>query len=175
MQDPLALLKFIANLLWVLPLVVLFAWLQKGRAKTAAWEQSPAGQRHAEAMASFLSCKARVERAEPTGEGMVTRVVPRRKRMAVREERLPMRLQVRLLPIGGDEVVTEGVVPIIHTEVAELTPGKIFTALYDPRDPTRFFVDTLRRDESLIDAVTMRTRAAEDNHRAAQAFSRGQG
>ncbi|MDC0668439.1 hypothetical protein [Nannocystis radixulma] len=147
-----------------------------------AWDRSPAGKRHREALASWLLCKARVERAEPTGEPPVIRAASESRRMGsgrvrhiyVTEERRPMRLQVRLLPIGGGEVVAEEVIPIVTAEIGDLTPGRIFSVLYDPRDPQRFWIDTTRRDGMLIDAVTMRTRAAEENLRAAQAFSSGQ-
>ncbi|MDC0718992.1 hypothetical protein [Nannocystis bainbridge] len=148
-----------------------------------AWDRSPAGKLHREALASWLLCKARVEEAVPTGEPPVIRAATESKRMTsgrlihvyVREERRPMRIRARLLPIGGGEVEAEAFVPIITEELAELTPGKILSVLYDPKDPSRFWIDTARRDETLIDAVTMRTRAAEENLRAAQAFSSGQG
>ena len=146
------------------------------------WDRSPAGMRHREALESWLLCKARIEQAEPTGEPPVIRAANEGRRrpsggsrwVHVQEERRPMRLQARLLPIGGGEVVAEAVIPIITAELGDLTPGRILSVLYDPRDPRRFWIDTTRRDETLIDAVTMRTRAAEDNIRAAQAFSTGQ-
>ncbi|MBZ5708582.1 hypothetical protein [Nannocystis pusilla] len=153
------------------------------QAAIQAWNRSPAGKRHQEALESWLLCKARVERAEPTGEPPVIRVAIESRRVGgggikhvhVSEERRPMHVQVRLLPIGGGEVVAEAVLPIITAEIGDLTPGRIFSVLYDPRDPQRFWIDSTRRDETLIDAVTMRTRAAEENLRAAQAFSKGQG
>ncbi|MCY0987139.1 hypothetical protein OV203_08390 [Nannocystis sp. ILAH1] len=175
------------SLIWLLMIAATIGFFYRlnmqRQAGIDAWEQSPAGTRHREALESWLLCKARVEQAEPTGEPPVFRAAFVGHRMAsgrtarryVREERRPMRLQVRLLPIGGGEVVAEAVIPIVTDELGDLTPGRIFSVLYDPRDPRRFWIDTTRRDETLIDAVTMRTRAAEDNHRAAQAFSTGQG
>lgn len=162
---------------------LLFSSIMRQRNAIDAWSRTPAGKRHKEAMESWLLCKARVERAEPTGEPpvMQAETVFRRgndgrlRNVYVHQERRPMRVQVRLLPIGGGEVVTEDVIPIITAEIGDLTPGRIFSVLYDPGDPQRFWIDTTRRDETLIDAVTMRTRAAEENLRAAQAFSNGQG
>ncbi|WP_434420103.1 hypothetical protein [Nannocystis pusilla] len=175
------------SLIWMLMAAATIGYFvrrnMQRRAVIDAWERSPAGTRHREAMESWLLCKARVEQAEPTGEPPVVRPSMVGQRMAsgrivrkfVTEELRPMRLQLRLLPIGGGEVVAEAIIPVLTAELADLTPGRIFSVLYDPRDPRRFWIDTTRRDETLIDAVTMRTRAAEDNHRAAQAFSTGQG
>lgn len=171
-------------LLWVaVPIVIVVRVRSQRRAEIDAWERTPAGKRHREALESWLLCKARVEQAEPTGEPPVLRPAHEYRRRVgagrvaqkfVREERIPMRLQVRLLPLAGGEVRTEAVIPILAAEVGDLQVGKIFSVLHDPNDPRRFWVDTTRRDGVLIDAITMRTRAAEENHRAAQAFSTGQ-
>ncbi|WAS97292.1 hypothetical protein [Nannocystis punicea] len=175
------------TLIWMLmaavPIWLILRLVSERQAKIDAWDRSPAGVLHREALESWLLCKARVEKAEPSGEPPVIRAGYEGKRMSsgrtmrifVTEERRPMRLQVRLLPIGGGEVATEAVIPVITAELADLTPGRIFSVLYDPRDPRRFWIDTTRRDGNLIDAVTMRTRAAEENLRAEQAFSAGQG
>jgi hypothetical protein len=147
-------------------------------AAISAWERSPAGMLHQEAMGSWLLAKARLDAATPVAApsvvrvGYIGRMVGRRsRRVFVREERRPMHLRLHLLPIGGAEVITEGVVTVPAVELGDLRTGLFFSVLYDPRDPRRFYVDTMRRDAILMDAVTMRTQAAEENHRAALAFS----
>jgi len=158
----------------LLPIYVLIA---RARA-VGAWQRSAPGMLHAEALGSWLLAKARIESAAPTPEPAVFRIayegrmVGRRShRVFIKEERCPVRMAVQILPIGGGEVRTEGVVTIPAAELDQLAPGTIFSVLYDPRDPRRFYVDTMHRDRILIDAVTMRTRQTEENYRAQLAFS----
>lgn len=162
------------GLLTLVPFYLLFTHL----AAASTWEKSAAGRLHAEALGSWLLAKARIEGASPVDQppivrsGYVGRLVGgRSRRVFVQEERRAVHLAVQILPIGGGEVRSEGVVTIPTAELGELAPGRIFTVLYDPRDPRRFYVDTMHRDRILLDAATMRTREAEENLRAQLAFS----
>lgn len=173
-MDDLLLVKIGVALGLALPFALVFALIYRRWSAVAAWNGSPEGKRYNEALGGWLLGKARLERAEPVDQPPVYRVDYRRigrSRVFIREERRAMRLQIRLLPVGGGEVLTEDVVTIPAEELGELAPGRIYSALYDPRDPRRFYVDTLRRDQILLDGATLRTRAAEENHRAALAFS----
>ena len=169
------------TLLWgtwalgILTVVVFFVMRQRA---VAAWNRSGPGVLHAEAMGSWLLAKARLESASVLPEAPVVRafyegrlVGGRSRSVFVREERRAVRMSVQILPIGGGETRSEGTITVPSAELAQLVPGTIFSVLYDPRDPRRFYVDTMHRDRILMDAATLRTRQAEENHRAQLAFS----
>jgi hypothetical protein len=137
-----------------------------------AWGASEEGKRLERALASWWVAKARVEAVRTLGEATLTRTYPTSNgagRRAYRSEaRAFVELAVRLLPLGGGEVVAHERLTVPAAELGALKVGAIVTVLYDPRDPQRFCIDSVRRDGTTIDGAALRTKAAEETASAAQ-------
>ncbi|WP_050432673.1 hypothetical protein [Chondromyces crocatus] len=162
---------------WAGFFVFLFWLFMKRHQAVATWENSPDGMLYREALGSYLLAKARLEHAAlvPSPPSirasyhgvMVGRRIQRR---FTQEPRQQVQMRVQMILVGGHHLTSEGTVTVPVAELGDLVPGHLFSVLYDPRDPRRFYIDTLRRQHIVLDGVIHRTRMAEEQLRTAQAF-----
>ncbi|AKT40787.1 hypothetical protein [Chondromyces crocatus] len=170
-----------ALFLTVVGIVLLIAYgirfFQKRQQVITTWERSPDGLLYREAHGSWLLAKARLEHAAPLPVPPVVRAWEYKERsgryVQHRYTEMPcqqVQMRVQMLLVGGQQLTSEGVVTVPVAELGDLVPGHIFSVLYDPNDPRRFYIDTLRRQNIMMDGPIHRTRVAEEQLRAAQAF-----
>ncbi|CAN5754404.1 hypothetical protein BH09MYX1_BH09MYX1_20520 [soil metagenome] len=169
---------FFTAAVFVLTAVFVVVMIQR-RLAVSRWEGSPEGARQRLALRSWILGKAEVVDVARGTEPAVVEAAffshlrgGRARRAFEERRRESVRLSLRIVTIAGDTVASEATVSIPANELTLLDVGKLITVLYDPKDPRRFHVDTLRRDAILLDGPTMRTRAAEEEQRARRALGK---
>ncbi len=155
-----------------------FVWLMtRVTGRNLRWNSSADAQEMSYLEQQGLVATARVRSIEPWATEPVVEVRhlwagPRAHATRTQTfERVGARLVLELLPVGAAQpIVVERTQTVRRAEIPQIVPGAFVQVLYDPRQPARFYLDTVERAQ-MITAATLRTQQAVQQMAAAHQWA----